>query len=330
MPGPVWAIDCVNARNRGLVFAIDGRERWLVHKFVPIGAPLPADREQSVRDILGLPPSFACETLGKEDWTARRMIADRFRDRRVFLCGDAAHIWVPFAAYGMNAGIADAMNLSWMLAAVIKGWAAPQLLDAYEIERQPITEQVSRHAMNLALKWSERYGPLPDAIEEPGPTGDAVRSRIGERAYKVIVAGMCCGGLNFGYYYEGSPVIAYDGEAPPGYTLYDFHQSTVPGCRTPHLWLRDGTSLYDALGPDFTLLRFDRTVDVSRLLEAAAYRDVPLTVADVDADDAAELYPRKLLLSRPDRHVAWRGDRITDDALALIDRVRGADPRCEQ
>jgi FAD binding domain len=160
------------------------------------------------------------------------MIASRFRDQRVFLCGDAAHIWVPFAAYGMNAGIADAMNLSWMLAAVIKGWAGPQLLDAYEIERQPI---VSRHAMNLALNWSQRYGPIPDAIEQPGPEGDAARSRIGEQAYKVIVAGMCCGGLNFGYYYEDSPIIAYDGEAAPGYTLYDFRQSTVPGCRTPHL-----------------------------------------------------------------------------------------------
>jgi 2-polyprenyl-6-methoxyphenol hydroxylase-like FAD-dependent oxidoreductase len=327
MPGPVWAIDCVNARNRGLVFAIDGRERWLVHKFVPIGTPLPADREQSVRDILGLPASSACETLGTEDWTARRMIADRFRDRRVFLCGDAAHIWVPFAAYGMNAGIADAMNLSWMLAAVVKGWAAPQLLDAYEIERQPITEQVSRHAMNLALKWSERYGPLPDAIEQPGPAGDAVRSRVGEQAYKIILAGMCCGGLNFGYYYENSPVIAYDGEAPPGYTLYDFQQSTVPGCRTPHLWLGDETSLYDALGPDFTLLRFDRTVDVGRLIEAAACRQVPLTVVDVNAHDADDLYPRKLLLSRPDQHVAWRGDDAPDDALALIDRVRGAGPR---
>jgi 2-polyprenyl-6-methoxyphenol hydroxylase-like FAD-dependent oxidoreductase len=230
MPGPVWAVDCVNPRNRGLVFAIDGRERWLVHKFVPIGTPLPADREQSVRDVLGLPSSFACETLGKEDWIRRRMIAGRFRKGRAFLCGDAAHILVPFAAYGMNAGIADAMNLSWMLAGVIKGWADPKLLDAYEIERQPITEQVSRHAMNLALNWSQRYGPIADAIEQPGPEGDAARSGIGEQAYKVMVAGICCGGLNFGYYYEDSPVIAYDGDAPPSYTLYDFRQSTVPGC----------------------------------------------------------------------------------------------------
>jgi hypothetical protein len=255
------------------------------------------------------------------------MIAGRFRHRRVFLCGDAAHIWVPFAAYGMNAGIADAVNLSWMLAGVIKGWADPGLLDAYEIERQPITDQVSRHAMNLALNWSQRYGPIPDAIEQPGPEGDAARGRIGELAYKVIVAGMCCGGLNFGYYYEGSPIIAYDDEAPPSYTLYDFSQSTVPGCRTPHLWLRDGRSLYDALGPDFTLLRFDPTVNVGTLIEAAQRCALPLAVVDVDADEVAELYPSKLLLSRPDQHVAWRGNAVPDDAMALIDRIRGASPR---
>ena len=56
--------------------------------------------------------------------------------------------------------------------------------------------------MNLALAWSDRYGPIPEVIEQSGPEGDAVRDRIGQQAYKVIVAGMCCGGLNFGYYYE--------------------------------------------------------------------------------------------------------------------------------
>jgi hypothetical protein len=106
--------------------------------------------------------------------------------------------------------------------------------------------------------------------------------------------------------------------------MADFTQSTVPGCRTPHLWLRDGRSLYDALGPDFTLLRLDPAVEIDGLVAAAARRGVPMAVLDVDADDAAKLYPGKLLLSRPDRHVAWRGDRPPDDPLALIDRARGA------
>jgi 2-polyprenyl-6-methoxyphenol hydroxylase-like FAD-dependent oxidoreductase len=329
MPSKAWAIDCINPRSRGLIFAIDGLEKWIVHKFVELDQSFTSDREQSVREILGVPRCFAFEVLGQEDWIGRRLIASRFRERRIFLCGDAAHIWVPFAAYGMNAGIADAMNLSWMLAASIKGWAHPSLLDAYEIERRPITDQVSRHAMNIALNWNKRYGPVPDDIEQPGPEGEAVRSRVGRLAYDIAVAGFCCGGLNFGYFYEGSPVIAYDGEAPPCYTLYDFKQSTVPGCRTPHLWLRDGRSLYDALGPDFTLLRFDPKIDVSVLANSAKRRGVPMEVLDVDADEAAALYPYKLLLSRPDQHVAWRGDMPPHDCMALIDRVRGATARMQ-
>jgi hypothetical protein len=255
------------------------------------------------------------------------MVANHFRDRRVFLCGDAAHIWVPFAAYGMNAGIADAMNLSWMLAGVIRGWADPALLDAYEIERRPITEQVSRHAMHLASTWERRYGPIPVTIEEPGAKGDAVRARIGREASEIMTEGMCCGGLNFGYFYDDSPIVAYDGEAAPDYTLAQFTQSTVPGCRTPHLWLRDGRSLYDALGPDFTLLQIDPNVEVGCLAAAAEARAVPMVLLRVDSKDAHALYTCKLLLSRPDRHVAWRGDRPPNDPLALIDCLRGAGPR---
>ena len=80
----------------------------------------------------------------------RRLIADRFRDRNAFIAGDAAHIWVPYAGSGMNAGIADAMNLSWLLAGHLNGWAPASILDAYEAERWPITNQVSRFAMSHA------------------------------------------------------------------------------------------------------------------------------------------------------------------------------------
>src|SRR5262249_26234540 len=100
--------------------------------------------------------------------------------------------------------------------------------------------------------------------------------------------------------------------------------STVPGCRTPHLWRKDGSSLYDAMGPEFTLLRFDPSIDVSALELAASARSVPLRLLDLDVSDATSGYDEKVVLSRPDQQVAWRGARLPPDPSQLIDRVRGA------
>lgn len=155
----------------------------------------------------------------------------------------------------------------------------------------------------------------------PGPEGDAVCARIGKEAYDLNVNQYCCGGLNFGCFYKNSPIIAYDGAEPPAYTMYDFTPSTVPGCRAPHLWLDDGRSLYDALGPDYTLLRLDENVDV---IAAAEKRGVPLALLDVKAAEAGALYPHKLALVRPDQHIGWRGDDVPIDPLALVDLIRGA------
>jgi 2-polyprenyl-6-methoxyphenol hydroxylase-like FAD-dependent oxidoreductase len=320
-----WMYLALNPRRRGTVVAIDGRETWLIHNHLDDEEPDfdSVDRDWSIRTILGVGPEFKYEILSKEDWIGRRLVADKFRDRRVFICGDAAHLWIPYAGYGMNAGIADAANLAWLLAARLSGWAPEAILDAYEIERQPITEQVSKFAMNFALQVMKHRKSVPPEVEAAGPDGDAVRARVGKEAYDLNVNQYCCGGLNFGYFYEDSPLIAYDGAMPPGYTMYDFTPSTIPGCRTPHIWLADGRSLYDALGPGYTLLRFDPRVSVSGVVQAAGERGVPLAVLDVKSTDAA-VYDRKLVLSRPDQHVAWRGDNEPDDPLALIDLVRGA------
>jgi 2-polyprenyl-6-methoxyphenol hydroxylase-like FAD-dependent oxidoreductase len=320
---PAWSTQSLNPRRSANMFAVDGRETWLVHNYLrPDETDFAAvDRDRCIRLILGVGMEFEYEILAQEDWIGRRMIASRFRDRRVFICGDAAHIWVPFAGYGMNAGIADAMNLSWMLAGVLQGWAAPEILDAHEAERWPITEQVSHYAMNTAASLARARADVPVAIEAPGPDGDAVRERFGRTVHELNVAQFCCGGLNFGTFYDRSPIIAYDGEAAPPYTMYDFTPSTVPGCRTPHFWLSDGQSLYDALGPGFTLLRFDRSVAVDAVTGAAIQRGVPLAVLDVRPTSP---YEQKLVLSRPDQHVAWRGDSVPDDPMAIIDLVRGA------
>ena len=326
---PAWANFSLNPRRTGSMYAIDGRETWLVHNYLkPAETDFESvDRDAGIRLILGVGSGFEYAVIGTEDWIGRRLVADRFRDRRAFICGDAAHIWVPTAGYGMNAGIADATDLSWQLAGALRGWATPTILDAYEAERLPITEQVSRFAMDHAIALGAQRGAVPDDIEVPGPTGDAVRERVGKAAYDLNVNQYCCGGLNFGYFYDTSPIIAYDGEAAPSYTMHEFTPSTVPGCRTPHLWLGDGRSLYDALGPGFTLLRRDPSVEVDVLVAAAEQRGVPLTVLDLDAEDARALYPWKLVLARPDQHVAWRGDTPPGDPLALVDLIRGAAPR---
>ncbi len=327
LPGkPAWVMFSLNPRRSGNVMAIDGRETWLVHNYLLDGEDdfESIDRDWAIRTILGVGADFEYEVLAKEDWIGRRLVADKFRDRRVFICGDAAHLWVPYAGYGMNAGIADAANLAWLLAARIKGWGAEGILDAHQKERLPITEQVSHFAMGHSFQMAKQRQTVPPNIEAPGPEGDAARATLGKAAYDLNVQQYCCGGLNFGYYYSDSPIIAYDEESPPAYSMYDFTPSTVPGCRTPHVWLRDGRSLYDAMGPDYTLLRFDGDVDVAPLESAARARGVPIDVLDVDSDEAAAVYRHKLVLSRPDQHVAWRGNALPSDAAGLIDLISGA------
>ncbi|HZR77261.1 MAG TPA: monooxygenase, partial [Bradyrhizobium sp.] len=194
---------------------------------------------------------------------------------------------------------------------------------AYEAERHPITSQVSRFAMSHAEAEIKRRGAVPAEIEEEGPRGEAVRREVGRLTYEINVQQYACAGLNFGTYYDRSPIIAYDGAAPPSYTMNSYTPSTVPGCRTPHVFRHDGSSLYDAMGPEFTLLRFDPAIDVAALSVAARNRRVPLEILDVKQPDAADRGDR-LVLSRPDQHVAWRGDRMPTDPVALIDRIRGA------
>ena len=323
---PAWGNISLNPRRSGTVYAIDGRETWLVHNYLRDDEADfdSVDRDWALRAILGVGPEFAYEIISNEDWYGRRLIADKFRERRVFLCGDAAHLWVPYAGYGMNAGLADAANLGWLLAAHLNGWGTAGILDAYERERQPITAQVSQFAMDHAHAMARQRRAVPPTIEDDTPEGEATRAAIGKAAYDLNVQQYCAAGLNFGYYYDQSPIIAYDGEPHPPYSMGDFTPSTVPGCRTPHLWLRDGRSLYDALGPDYTLIRFGPAVDVTALLAAAQDRQLPLHLLDIAAAEATAPYHEKLVLSRPDQHIAWRGDTPPADPHALIDRVRGA------
>jgi 2-polyprenyl-6-methoxyphenol hydroxylase-like FAD-dependent oxidoreductase len=312
------------------LIAIDGEELWNFHCFMPPTSEFAdLDLDKALRDALGVGADFTYETVRDEDWIGRRLVADTFQVGRVFLSGDAAHHWVPYGGYGMNAGIADVSNLAWMMDAVLKGWAPESLLAAHDAERRPVTEQVSAFASNFVEVLQETES---EVIEEDSPAGAAARLAFGQRLHDANVRSMVPTGLNFGYAYGTSPIVVHDGEEPPPFTMGDYQPSTVPGARLPHFWFADGESLYDALPDAFTLLRFDADVDVAPFAAAAAERGMPFGVIDVDpaegvekGTDLAELgYRHGLVLVRPDQHIAWRGAALPSDARALLDHVRGA------
>jgi 2-polyprenyl-6-methoxyphenol hydroxylase-like FAD-dependent oxidoreductase len=326
---PAWMTWFVNPRAFGCVVALNGDDLWAFHFWLPAGMPDfdAVDPVRSIPEAVGAPVAFEIQSV--DDWYGRRLVSSRFRRGRMFTAGDASHIWIPFAGYGMNAGIADAMDLSWQLAATINGWGGPDLLDAYEAERRPITLQVSREVMSVALKNIdiEMTRNPPPLLEQEGPDADAARAKAGQYFHDVNVGQFACIGINFGSYFEHSPIIAYDGEHAPPYSISDYRPSTVPGCRTPHVWMADGASLYDRMGPEFTLLRTDPAISVEPLLAAARARGLPLAVVEIGPDEAQGLYDRPLVLSRPDQHIAWRGESLPDDVAALLDKVAGGPAR---
>jgi 2-polyprenyl-6-methoxyphenol hydroxylase-like FAD-dependent oxidoreductase len=322
-----WATFSLNPRRSGNCYAIDGKERWVIHNYLRPDEPEfdSVDRDWAIREILGVGPDFQYEVIQPMDWYGRRLVTDKFREGRVFLCGDAAHIWVPYAGYGMNAGIADAMGLSWLLAAHLNGWADEVILDAYEAERLPITQQVSHFVMDHAHAMASQRGSVPANIEALDAEGEAARQALGQKAYNLNVQQYCCAGLNFGAFYDESPVIAYDGEDALSYSMAEFTASTVPGCRAPHFRLADGQSLYDALGPEYTLLCLDPAADWQRLAEAAMALGLPLSVLNLASGEADPVYQQKLVIVRPDQYIAWRGDEPPDDAIGLLQFLAGRD-----
>ena len=319
---PAWSTVNLNPRRAGSVFTIDNDDRFLVHNYLrPHETDFAAiDRDRSLRIILGIDDDFQYEVLRVEDWIGRRMVANKIREGRIFLAGDAAHIWVPYGGYGMNAGIADAADLTWLLAAHLQGWGGAGMLDAYQAERLPITEQVSQFAMNRAEILIRKRGSIPDAIEDDTPEGETARIDFGKVCYELNLPQYCCGGLNFGYFYDASPIIVYDGEQAPEYTMGDFTPSTVPGCRMPHVYMDDGSSLYDHLGPGYTLVRAADQAKGESLLNAARQSGVPITPVDMPANADFD-FP--LYLVRPDQHIAWRGQTEPEDPAAIVTTLSG-------
>ena len=315
-----WQYWAMNRERRALMNAIDGRELWVLHVQLPRGGADPAAyaRESLVR---ATGREFPFEILGIAEWTAGfTLVAERFGSGRVFIAGDAAHLFTPTGGQGYNTSVDDASNLGWKLAAVCQGWGGPALLGSYEPERRPIAARNTRFARAMA----ESIGriALPSELEEDGVRGDAARAELGRRLYHHAATEFDIPGIHLGVFYAGSPIVIADGAAPAD-DWHHYTPSAAPGARAPHVWLSDGVSVLDRFGRDFTLVRFDPDVDVSPIEAAARRRGIPLAIVDVSSDEARDLYARDLALVRPDHHVAWRGNAPPDDADALLARAVG-------
>lgn len=254
-----------------------------------------------------------------DPWQARMLVADTYRSGRCFLAGDAAHQNPPWGGFGANTGIGDAVDLGWKLAGALQGWAGGELLDSYEAERRPM-------ALRAIDEATRNMGALPAELAQPGIEDDGCKgARARELAAETIrgtkTAEMYTLGFVLGATYRGSPVIVGEGTAPVEGPTSSYRPSGVPGSRLPHLWLDRGTSLYDVLGPGFTLLEIAAPATAEWEKEAQG-RGVPLTRLRLHSPDRIEYFGARYVLVRPDGLVAWRGDTVPDIG-AVLDLVCG-------
>lgn len=265
---------------------------------------------------------LAIEVVGTDLWVAHRLVADSYAQGRVFLAGDACHLHPPFGGFGMNMGIGDAVDLGWKLAATIQGWGGEGLLASYQAERRPVHERTIAEAVaNYGAVGNQLVRP---GLEDAGLLGEATRREVGEIIQATKVREFKTLGLVLGARYADSPIVVSDGSAPPAEQVMLYVPSAHPGCLAPHLWLADGSSLYDHFGKGFTLLVTHGAYDdAERLAALAAERNIPLKILSLGDERLRARYEARFALIRPDQHVAWRGDEIPADMKSLLDTVTG-------
>jgi 2-polyprenyl-6-methoxyphenol hydroxylase-like FAD-dependent oxidoreductase len=310
----------------GTIVAIDGRDCYRVSI---VGNDQPrryAEHEArgAIRKIVGV--DFAFEIVSVMPWIRRLLVADSYGSARVFIAGDAAHMFSPTGGFGMNTGIQDAVDLGWKLAAVLAGWGGRHLLRSYEIERRPVgIRNVTEAGGNLGRMVMPK---ADKRVFEAGPAGDAARADFGRRYTNAMRREWFSTGIHLGYRYEHSPIVVADGTPEPSDDPAIYAATSRPGHRAPHVWLAaDGRSTLDLFGHGFVLMRLgDDAPEASALLAAAARRGVPVTVLESSQPDLVHAYEKPLVLVRPDGHVAWRGDVLPPDLHDLVDTVRGDRP----
>jgi 2-polyprenyl-6-methoxyphenol hydroxylase-like FAD-dependent oxidoreductase len=304
----------------GTLYTINGGDEWVFNRYFAAGEPA------HVEDPIGIIKAaigrdMEVELISALDWQPRQLVAKSYGTERVFLAGDACHLFVPTGGLGMNTGIGDAADLAWKIEAVLKGWGGPRLLSTYESERRP---QGLRNTLEAADNYA-RSNDISSAaarVEEDGAWGEAARSEIAARLPPKIKH-FAPIGVHLGYRYEGSEIIEPDGTAEPAQEPANYVATARPAHRAPHLWLGPNRSTLDLFGRGFVLLVFGND-DTSEMEEEARKRSLPLSVARLGNAHAAKVYERRLVLVRPDGHVAWRADEWPVNIGALLDKIRGA------
>ncbi|HLG89163.1 MAG TPA: FAD-dependent oxidoreductase [Alphaproteobacteria bacterium] len=299
----------VNPIAPSLIGPMDSNDVWFfMPTRLPDGFKITQESAASlIRDATGIDLPY--EILSNDEWVASSLIADRYRKDCIFLIGDACHLHPPFGGYGMNMGVADGVDLGWKLAAVCEGWGGPQLLDSYEWERRLIHEAVIAEASANHSVLSNDF--WHDDLEQPGPEGEAARRAIGQRIVAAKEREFHTLGTVLGGCYEGSPIIEGDGTPAAPHDSLRYQPTSRPGCLAPHLWRADGRSLYDCFGAGFALVCRPEVdpADVEQARTEAVELRAPFDVVHLSAGEAADRYPARLTLVRPDQHVAWRGER---------------------
>ncbi len=307
------------------IVAVNGGDRF---RMSIVGSPQKINHtEDDIRAALkrAMGRDFDYEILSVMRWVRRELVADRYGTARIFIAGDAAHLMSPTGGFGMNTGIGDAVDLGWKLEAAIKGWGGPALLASYEAERRPVgLRNVAEASRNLRRMLSTRERLPGPELFQPGAANDAARKDYGDWFAEIMRHEWFANGVMMGYRYDNSPIVRPDGTPAPPDPSHPYTQTARPGARAPHVWLKDGRSTLDLYGQGFVLLRLgSQPPAADSIVAAAKARGVPLTAIDIEQPDVLAAYQRRLVLVRPDGHVAWRADQEPVDAGALLDTLRG-------
>ena len=272
--------------------------------------------------IVGTPVKY--EMLHCAKWVQRLLLAEHYQQGRVFIAGDAAHLVIPTGGLGMNTGVGDAIDISWKLAATLRGWGGPSLLQSYEAERRPIgaiNVKASSGGTAGRMKWRAAYRPN---IEDDTAEGRAALANLlaiareeAPKTFRVI-------GAELGYRYAGSPVIC-DEPGGPAPNIEEYLPTSWPGARLPHVWLKPGEiSVHDRIADGFTLLRLGRNKDdAAGLRSAFGAIGAPFSTLDINSEAAWRAYDAHYLLVRPDLHVCWRGNALPADPDGVARVVTG-------